>query len=457
MLINLYEKYNEEPLYWRNKAPPDMIEGLDLALQYKNQIETENGLPCFRADLETQITKLQWINSHITTKGGIGSELDFKDLISSYPEHEIIYTDASIDHETGRSGIGVHSPTANLDLAERIQNGTTTCKAEILAIDRAITERTNNTDKLIIIVDSRSALEKITKSGINAKNDKITLNVRRKLIDAKARNKDIKLIWVPSHTGIRGNERADKLANEGIGLNVTELFLNDLPRLEFVGPNTFATLGHLRKIQLDNNSNLRAIDREAFGKQQKLDEIFLNNNSLRTIPFELLDWTCLKIVKIGDNPFKCDCDLYNIKESLSPKVTKNVHSLICFDDADRSKQIYLLDETICNLKDHPFHITQVSEHFDKIKTSLIILSTLLIMGTIFIIVIGHLRYRKGRATRNIFTAQASQEKQRASLTSQTAPTASESLSIFCGEGTLSTNEKPKIGCCRCERVPKRDF
>ncbi|KAG5874651.1 hypothetical protein JTB14_024875 [Gonioctena quinquepunctata] len=234
MLINLYGKYNEEPLYWRNKAPPDMIEGLDLALQYKNQIETENGLPCFRADLETQITKLQWINSHIT-KGGIGSELDFKDLISRYPEHEIIYTDASIDHETGRSGIGVHSSTANLDLAERIQNGTTTCKAEILAIDRAITERTNNTDKLIIIADSRSALEeKITKSGINAKNDKITLNVRRKLIDAKARNKDIKLIWVPSHTGITGYERADKLANEGRGkqrtiqnkIHYTELYQN---------------------------------------------------------------------------------------------------------------------------------------------------------------------------------------------------------------------------------------
>ncbi|KAG5867309.1 hypothetical protein JTB14_030451 [Gonioctena quinquepunctata] len=182
----------------------------DLAL-----IETESGRPCFRADLETQITKLQWINSHIT-KGGIGSELDFEDLMSRYPEHEIIYTDASIDHETGRSGIGVHSPTANLDLAERIQNGTITCKAEMLVIDRAITERTNNTDKLIIIADSRSALDKKTKSGINAKNDNITLNVRRKLIDAKARNKDIELIWVPSHTGITGNDRADKLANEAL-------------------------------------------------------------------------------------------------------------------------------------------------------------------------------------------------------------------------------------------------
>ncbi|KAG5886464.1 hypothetical protein JTB14_012876 [Gonioctena quinquepunctata] len=100
MLINLYEKYNEEPLYRRNEAPPDMIEGLDLALQYKNQIETENGLPCFRADLETQLTKLQLINSHIT-KGDIGSKLGFKDLISRYPEHEIIYMGASIDHETG--------------------------------------------------------------------------------------------------------------------------------------------------------------------------------------------------------------------------------------------------------------------------------------------------------------------------------------------------------------------
>ncbi|KAG5889354.1 hypothetical protein JTB14_033448 [Gonioctena quinquepunctata] len=118
--------------------------------------------------------------------------------------------DASIDHETGWSGIGVYSSTAQ----QRIQNGTTTCKVEILAIDRAITERTNNTDKLIIIADSRSALEKITRSGINAKKDKITMTVRRKLIDAKARNKYIKLIWVPSHTGGTGNERADNLANE---------------------------------------------------------------------------------------------------------------------------------------------------------------------------------------------------------------------------------------------------
>ncbi|KAG5868446.1 hypothetical protein JTB14_032562 [Gonioctena quinquepunctata] len=64
MLINLYEKYHEDPPYWRNKAPLGMIEGFDLGLQYQNQLDTENGLSCFRADLTLNKTTMDKFTYH---------------------------------------------------------------------------------------------------------------------------------------------------------------------------------------------------------------------------------------------------------------------------------------------------------------------------------------------------------------------------------------------------------
>nr|XP_023026272.1 leucine-rich repeat-containing protein 70-like [Leptinotarsa decemlineata] len=193
-----------------------------------------------------------------------------------------------------------------------------------------------------------------------------------------------------------------------MGLNIRELHLNNLPRLEFIGPNTFATLHNLKKLHLFNNLNLKDIDVEAFGKNQTLDELYLNNNSLKTIPFKLIYWSQLKILNIDGNPLECDCNLYNITKAVSTSVIKNMNYPICYDDEDKSIDIYLLNENNCKVKGHRFHIAQVSRHFDTMRTILIILSTLLIIGTILTIVIGHLRYKKGLSLRSYpFVAQVS--------------------------------------------------
>jgi ribonuclease HI len=71
-------------------------------------------------------------------------------------------------------------------------------------------EKTTLTNKLTIIVtDSLSSL--LAASGNRWTRNPKTRNIRR-LID-ESRNQ-IKLIWVPSHVGIGGNEAADQAAKE---------------------------------------------------------------------------------------------------------------------------------------------------------------------------------------------------------------------------------------------------
>ncbi|CAH1154418.1 unnamed protein product [Phaedon cochleariae] len=185
-----------------------------------------------------------------------------------------------------------------------------------------------------------------------------------------------------------------------IGLNLIELHLDNLPRLEYVGPNTFATLPNLKNLRLSNNSNLRAIDREAFRENQSLDELHINDNDLRTINYKLLNWSNLKILNMGNNPFVCDCNLHNISASLSATVSKNLDGPICLDNQGRSTPIYTLKEIDCRSEVSPFHITKVAQHFETMRTIMIILSTMLVMGAIILIIVSFLRYKKSVASQN---------------------------------------------------------
>lgn len=57
------------------------------------------------------------------------------------------------------------------------------------------------------------------------------------------------------------------------GLDLHEVYLDNLARLEYVKPNAFSTLKNLRKISLSNNNDLKVIDPDAFDNSQKLNEV----------------------------------------------------------------------------------------------------------------------------------------------------------------------------------------
>ena len=89
-------------------------------------------------------------------------------------------------------------------------------------------------EKSVIFTDSLSVLTAIKKySPVKSKNiNYIILEIKKNLKRIEEQQKTIKLIWVPAHKGIIGNEKVDNLAKEasssGIQLNIklpyTDLF-----------------------------------------------------------------------------------------------------------------------------------------------------------------------------------------------------------------------------------------
>lgn len=87
--------------------------------------------------------------------------------------------------------------------------------AEIFAIAKAIQKNYNVNKNLIVYSDAKSAMEGLMDNLLSVYKNLYTIETRRMFFEY-TRNKDkkIKIVWIPSHAGIKGNEVADNLARE---------------------------------------------------------------------------------------------------------------------------------------------------------------------------------------------------------------------------------------------------
>ena len=149
----------------------------------------------------------------------------FHELQARYSDYQHIYTDGSKDEEK----FGCAFTTNNFSKTLRLPNGSSIFTAEIKAVELALEFiKTNPDNKFIIFSDSLSGLKALNHSY--SRNAQIQ-NLLEKHHEI-SKSKEIIFCWLPSHIGIRGNEKADKKAKEALNLSVTNftiLFTNFKP------------------------------------------------------------------------------------------------------------------------------------------------------------------------------------------------------------------------------------
>ncbi|XP_018305536.1 uncharacterized protein [Mycetomoellerius zeteki] len=131
-------------------------------------------------------------------------------------ESTTFFTDGSkVDHGTC-VGAAVFSPQLQAELMFKLSSYTSIFSAEAYAIYTVITLLVDlHLPRVTVITDSKSVLESIRGSHNYTNNYLIPL-IKSVLEEAETKGTSIQFIWVPSHRGIEGNERADQLAKRAI-------------------------------------------------------------------------------------------------------------------------------------------------------------------------------------------------------------------------------------------------
>ncbi|KAL4143738.1 hypothetical protein QTP88_006032 [Uroleucon formosanum] len=119
-------------------------------------------------------------------------------ILDEYKNFQIIFTDASkVDN-----GVGISIILENQNLTFKLPNECSIFSAEALVILKAIEiVNTSAHTNFLILSDSLIALNSI-KNKTNPSD--IAIFIQNNLDEAKQKKKQIILIWIPGHTGIRG-------------------------------------------------------------------------------------------------------------------------------------------------------------------------------------------------------------------------------------------------------------
>ncbi|VEN72507.1 Ribonuclease H [Candidatus Desulfarcum epimagneticum] len=127
----------------------------------------------------------------------------------------VVYTDGASSGNPGPAGIGATLRHRGREKEISMGIGLATNNiAELKAVREALAAIKNPGIPVRILTDSSYVCGTLTKGWKAKKNRELIDSIKTLMKDFK----DIRLIKIPGHAGIEGNEKADRLAREGVGM-----------------------------------------------------------------------------------------------------------------------------------------------------------------------------------------------------------------------------------------------
>lgn len=230
---------NSSP-YWTHKPLPHLVISFRTHTIITTPTLHSSIFPIFESDFKALIISPEiHLNSGII-KGDPNSNFSFKAVVDElWPDWHHVYSDAS--KHTGYQNVGVGIFHSQYKIVQKIKlpPETSVFTAECFGIFKALEYvLLMKLPKTVIFVDSMSALKALAKFPFKSNNlSPVTLMSRDLLLKCESREYSVSFAWIPSHSGIIGNEKADQLANEAIACGDTFYFkiypqdLTALPRV----------------------------------------------------------------------------------------------------------------------------------------------------------------------------------------------------------------------------------
>ena len=139
-----------------------------------------------------------------------------KSLLAALPTGSItVYTDGSRSEEHDVAASAFFIPSLSVERTFQLHAGANILTAEVYAINKAVqffynTQPPSSEQEIFILADSQAAIKSLVSAA--AEKEDTVLQTLHSVLRLKSRGIKTNLVWIPSHVGIEGNDKADSLA-----------------------------------------------------------------------------------------------------------------------------------------------------------------------------------------------------------------------------------------------------
>jgi ribonuclease HI len=219
--------------YWLHKETPCLVKSFDRLISGPSIFRFSTN-PLFLAEYDALVFSPSIILNFGIDKHFPGANENFNLIMSKdWKDWLQVFTDASKLSEESNVGAAVWIPRYKIILNFKCPPATSIFTGEAIALFEAVSYiESHRISKTIILSDSRSCLEDLAKFPLRSKdNFPVSLKIREILYRCHRTGLQIVLAWIPSHSGVEGNEMADSCAREAADVgsgNYLSCFARDI-------------------------------------------------------------------------------------------------------------------------------------------------------------------------------------------------------------------------------------